>query len=98
MPKVSLSRVQPGMKLAKPVTNKNGVIFIKKDTELTDILIERLRDMNIEAVSIVGPSKPKIPKKEMLLAADRRFRLVENQPYMDLLKEALKEHIEGLYE
>ncbi len=44
--------------------------------------------MNVEAVSIVGSSKPKIPKKEMLLAADRRFRLVEDQHYMDLVKDA----------
>ena len=97
MPKVVLSHVKPGMKLAKAITNKNGVIFIKKNTELTEILIDRLQDMNIDAVLIMGSSKPKMPKKEMLLAADRRFRLTDGQPHMDLLKKALKKHIEDLY-
>jgi len=33
----------------------------------------------------------------MLTDLDRRFKNVENEPYMDVIKQVLREHIEGLY-
>jgi hypothetical protein len=33
----------------------------------------------------------------MLAGLDKRFQSVENEPYMDVIKQALREHIEGLY-
>jgi hypothetical protein len=97
MPRVALDKLQPGMKLAKPVTNKNGLVMLAEDTELTAILIEKISDLDVAGVFIQGMTQPDIPMEEMLADLDKRFQNGENEPYMDVIKQALKEHIEGLY-
>jgi hypothetical protein len=98
MPKISLDKIQPGMKLEKPVTNQSGLVILAENTELTATLIERINDLDIGVVSIKGITKPDIPKEEMLAGLNKRFKNVENEPYMDVIKQILKEHIEGLYD
>lgn len=97
MPKIALDKLQPGMKLAKPVTNRNGLVMLAEDTELTATLIDKISDLDIAGVFIQGMTQPDIPLEEMLDGLDKRFQSVENEPYMDVIKQALKEHIEGLY-
>jgi hypothetical protein len=97
MPKIALDKLQPGMKLAKPVTNRNGLVMLAEDTELTATLIDKISDLDIAGVFIQGMTQPDIPLEEMLDGLDKRFHGVENEPYMDVIKQALKEHIEGLY-
>jgi hypothetical protein len=97
MPRIALDKLQPGMKLAKPVTNKNGLVMLAEDTELTATLIDKISDLDIAGVFIHGMTQPDIPMEEMLAGLDKRFQNVENEPYMDVIKQALKEHIEGLY-
>jgi len=98
MPKIALDKIQPGMKLAKPVTNQNGLVILAENTELTVTLIEKINDLDIGGVYIKGITQPDIPKEEMLTGLNRRFKNVENEPYMDVIKQILKEHIEGLYD
>jgi hypothetical protein len=43
-------------------------------------------------------TQPDMPKEEMLANLDQRFKHVENEPYMDVIKLVLQEHIEGLYD
>lgn len=97
MSRIALHKLQPGMKLAKPVTNKNGLVMLAEDTELTATLIDKISDLDIAGVYIQGMTQPDIPKEEMLSSLDQRFRNVESEPYMNLIKQALKEHMEGLY-
>lgn len=97
MPKIALDKLQPGMKLAKPVTNRNGLVMLAEDTELTATLIDKISDLDIAGVFIQGMTQPDIPLEEMLDGLDKRFHGVENEPNMDVIKQALKEHIEGLY-
>jgi hypothetical protein len=97
MPRIALDKLKPGMKLAKPVTNKNGLVMLAEDTELTSALIEKISDLDVAGVYIQGMTQPDIPKEEMIASLDQRFKNVENEQYMDLIKQALKEHIEGLY-
>jgi len=85
------------MVLAKPICNKNGLVLLAENTELTDTLIEKIRDTEIPGVLIQGMTQPDIPREEALAALNKRFRNVEKEPYMDLLKQALREHIEELY-
>jgi len=85
------------MKLAKPVTNQSGMVMIAEGTELTTTLIEKINDMEISGVYIQGMTRPAISKEEMLTDLDRRFKNVENEQYMDVIKQDLREHIEGLY-
>ncbi|HVN95987.1 MAG TPA: hypothetical protein VMT62_06130 [Syntrophorhabdaceae bacterium] len=98
MAKLSLDRLETGMKLAKPVQNAAGMVLLGENTELTAELIDRIRGMGIDSVYIQGMTKPAIPMETMLSDLYERFRPVEKEPHMDLIKKALKEHIEGLYE
>ncbi len=97
MPKISVDKIEPGMKLTKPVTRGN-MVMLKEGTELTEHMIIKIRNMDLEKVSIDGPSQNSIPKEEMLVQLDMRFKNVENEPYMDLLKKLVREHIEVSYE
>jgi hypothetical protein len=97
MPRIALEKLQPGMKLAKPVINNNGLVMLPEGTELTKTLIDKISDLNIVGAYIQGMTQPDIPKEEMIANLDKRFKNVENEPYMDLIKQVLKEHIEGLY-
>ena len=98
MPKISVSSLEPGMKLAKPITAKNGMVMLGEGTELTETWIERIRDMEIASVFVEGPPVQAVPKEEALANLDARFAQVINKPYMSLIKKITKEHIEGLYE
>ena len=97
MPKIAPDKLEPGMKLLKPVRNRSGMVLLGEGTELTAELIEKVRDMDADSISIQGISPPSTPKEEILSALDRRFKSIEEEPYMGVIKRALKEHIEGLY-
>lgn len=79
MPKISIDKLEPGMKLTKPVT-KGDMVMLNKDTELPERLIIKIHNMNIESVYIDGPSQHSIPKEEMLAQMNMRFKNVENKP------------------
>jgi lipoate synthase len=98
MSKLALDMLEAGMRLAKPVENSSGMVLLGENTELTVELIEKIKDMGIDSVYIQGMSKPSVPIEVMLSELDERFKRVENEPYMDVLKKAFKEHIERLYE
>ena len=54
--------------------------------------------MGIDSVYIQGMTKPSVPIEVMLSDLDGRFKRVENEPHMDVLKKVFIEHIESLYE
>ena len=85
------------MRLAGPVLNKNGLVVIGGDTALTESLIGKIRDMGVDAVQVAGPSWNLPPREEVRAELDRRFRKVETEPYMGVLKSLIAEHIESLY-
>lgn len=99
MPKilVDIDSLSPGMKLAKPVVNKAGMILLGEGTLITGVIIEKLNSMGVNSVYIEGSSKPQKTIEDVMLEIDERFRKTENEPYMYLLKRLLKKHIEGLY-
>jgi hypothetical protein len=97
MPRVAVENLQEGMKLLRPVTDKNGMVLLSEGTVLSEKWIERIQDMAIEAVYIDGPTQKTIPKEEELARLDARFKYMEDVPYMKLLKKIVREHIEGLY-
>jgi len=97
MPKIPVSNLEPGMKLAKPITAKNGMVMLGEGTELSATWIERIRDMDIASVFIDGPPEHGLSKEEALARLDARFANVQDKPYMNLIRNLTKEHIEGLY-
>jgi hypothetical protein len=98
MSKIALDKLESGMKLAKPVENSSGMVLLGENTELTVELIDKIKDMGIDSVYIQGMTKPSVPVEVMLSDLDARFKTVENEPYMDVLKKVFIEHIESLYE
>lgn len=97
MPKIPVYKLEPGMKLSKPVTAKNGMVLLGEGTELSEAWIERIRDMDVTGIFIEGPAIQTISKEEALAELEARFAKTEG-PYMNLIKKVTKEHIEGLYE
>jgi hypothetical protein len=98
MRKVSVEKLEDGMKLAKPVLAANGIVLLGEGTELNETRIERIRDMNVTTVFIEGVATQALSKEEMLAQLNARFKDVENKPHMGTLKKIVQEHIEGLYE
>ena len=88
MQKVPLELVQPGMILAKTITNDTGMALCGEGTELTDVIIERLRRMNVTHVTLkghpvdMGDTKSIGQKIEELRA---RFIRVQGDPLMDMI-------------
>ena len=72
MAKLAAERLEPGMVLARPVMNKNGMIMLGEGAELNDSLIEKIRDMGIESVHVQGMSQPDVPLEALLAALDAR--------------------------
>jgi hypothetical protein len=85
------------MVLARPVVNKNGLVMLREGTELNDFLIAKIRDMEIPGVYVQGMTQPDMPREEALALLCRRFSGIEEEPYMGVIKQAIKEHIERLY-
>lgn len=98
MPKIQVANLKPGMKLAKPVVAKSGMVMLGEGTELSDTWIDRIQDMDITTVFVEGPPVQTISQEEALANLDARFVQVEGKPYMNLIKKIVQNHIEGLYE
>jgi hypothetical protein len=98
MVKVSVSKLEAGMKLAKPVAAKNGMVMLGEGTALTAKWIERIQDMGIANVFVEGPPVQAVPREQALADLNARFSQVEGRPAMDAIKRIVKEHIEALYE
>jgi hypothetical protein len=97
MPRISVDKLEPGMRLTKPVT-RGEMILLGEGTELTDRWIQKIKDMDVASVYIDGPSHMSVPKDEMMAQLDQRFKNVADEPYMDIIKKLVWEHIEDLYE
>jgi hypothetical protein len=99
MQKIPFSLAQPGMILAKDVVraeNPNGPPICGKGVELTESLIERLRNMGTQSVTVKGhPVWLEGDKtlEELLTDLDRRFSRVDDDSLTGSLKNIYREHI-----
>lgn len=93
MQKVPITLATPGMVLAKPIMNDKGMPLCAEDTELTEMLIDRLRAMNIPAVTVkghpLGDGSQAKGVDEKIMEIEERFMLVKGDPIMDRIKEAV---------
>lgn len=85
------------MRLSRPVLNKSGLPILGEDTELTQAIIDKIQEMDIQNVNVKGLSRTLAPREEVLARLEQRFKNAEGKPYMDVLKRLLVEHIEELY-
>lgn len=88
MPKIPLSDVQPGQKVVRPITNASGIVMVQPGTELTDQLIQRLRTLGVESVSVAGETTGgRVVSVERALAdLEVRFAGHEHDEWMMQLK------------
>lgn len=98
MKKVRVESINPGMKLARGLTNEAGITLFSEGTTLNESQISRIKAMNIDSVYIVGSSTPAVPIEEELALLEARFKKIENNPDMLKLKNTVREYVQTLYE
>jgi hypothetical protein len=97
MPRVVPDSLQAGMILSKPVVNANGVTLVMEGTELTDSMVEKIREMDVDYVYVKGAPLSGVSLEQMISDLDGRFEAVNGAPFMGLIKKALREHLESIY-
>ena len=103
MQNVTLDPAAAGKKLAKPVTDKRGMILYGAGVVLTADMISRLSAMGIEQITIEEHPQGRVEEEESLSQQvkelNARFRYVEEDPLMGKIKNLilaqLKERAEG---
>ncbi|MDY0187500.1 MAG: hypothetical protein RBR16_06220 [Syntrophus sp. (in: bacteria)] len=98
MRRVPSEKLEPGMILARPILMKNGMVLFGEGTELTDGYIERIRNMAVESIQVEGSAPLTESREKLMEELEARFRPVEQQPYMKLLKKLVEEQIAGHYQ
>lgn len=99
MQKVPIEVVKPGMVLAKGVTSDAGMVLCGEGTELTDSIIERLKQKNVSHLTLkghpvdLGESKSTEQKVNEL---KERFSRVQSDPLMLKILEAIESAIIAL--
>jgi hypothetical protein len=100
MQRIPIYQAKPGMVLAKEVRKEDedetSPPICGKGIVLTESLLSRLERMGIQALSVEGhPVKEEGDKTvdELLLALDKRFSKVVDDPIMIKLKDIYKETI-----
>jgi HD-GYP domain-containing protein (c-di-GMP phosphodiesterase class II) len=86
---VKTSDLKPGMRLAKPIYNKTGVLLYERDTKLTKQGISSIENFGLIGIFILEPAEPVPPMSEEDIEFEQNqtiymFKLKEN---MDLVSE-----------
>ncbi|GEM_PF-2811319 len=90
--RLSVEKLKPGMRLAEDIY-RGSAIFCKKGTVLTEAIIEKLKEIGIEEVSIEEEiSKEKMRKflEEKISLVEEVFKDVDN-PCARMIKKAFVE-------
>lgn len=61
---IKLNHVRPGMRLARPIYNKNGVLLFERDTRLTPQGISSIKNFGLWGLYILEPAEPVPPLSE----------------------------------
>lgn len=68
---VKTKDLKPGMRLAKPIYNKMGVMLYERDTKLNMQGIESIRNFNLIGIYILEPAEPVPPLSEEDIAFEQ---------------------------
>ncbi len=94
MQRVPLNLVKPGMVLAKPIMNEQGMPLCGEGTELSDVLIERLKRMNITTVALKGHpvdlGDDVKTREEQVAEMKARFGHVAGDPLMERIMNSIE--------
>ncbi len=97
MRKLTPDRLEPGMKLAKPIL-RGSTVFLGEGSLLTESVITRLQSMEIGFVSIHGPAEQPISLDEAMASLNSRFGNSGDNEIMAHIKQIVRQHIVDLYE
>ncbi len=97
MKKTKVNAAVAGLKLAKPVENEAGMVLYGAGMEITEQMVSKLKMMSIEAIYVEGMEDLRFSKDEYLKVVDTAFLKVGGSSIMDGLKQAMREHIDSLY-
>jgi hypothetical protein len=90
---VSLADVTPGQTLAKAVTNASGAVLCPPGFQLTEAVIQRLKNAGIESVVLEGGiERQGSTVEERLAELELRFQGV-NDPIMLQLKATIEKRL-----
>lgn len=97
MRKIHPDKLEPGMILAKPILIGSAV-FLGEGVVLTERLVSRIQNMNLDYAFVEGRSEQDMPLEEALALLDHRFRNCDGSDLMMNIKEIVRKHIIELYE
>jgi len=86
MKKISLTQVEAGQIVARPVATSGGMVMMQPGAQLTAEIIGRLTNLGIDTVWVEGISEDAKPVDVLLAELDRRFTGHEDDPLMMALK------------
>lgn len=61
---VSTKELKPGMRIARPIFNRNGVLLFEADSRLTDTGINSIKNFGLLGLYILDPAEPAQPMTE----------------------------------
>lgn len=95
--KIPFNLAVQGMKLAKPITNEQGMTLCGEGTELTEALINRLSNMEVTHIVVEGhpvdTGKPEKNLDQLVEELHARFSQVEMDPIMSKIKAIILERL-----
>ena len=100
MQKIPITLALPGMVLGQDIKSSedpSAMTICGKGMQLKESLIDRLREMGIQTVTVEGhPVKMEgeTSLEEMLASLDKRFSRLTNDPLMMKIKEMYMRHIQ----
>lgn len=85
---VGMDELKSGMRLARPIYNKKGVLLFERDSKLTGQAIDSIRNFGLLGVYILEPTEPLPPMSEDDLEFER-FQIMSGFSIQDELEKIL---------
>lgn len=81
--------------LAENLTSESGSLILSRGTRLTEVIINRLRRMGVETVSIESGDAAQLEaeREELLQELEHRFAGTEGNIYLQELKRVAIDHL-----
>jgi len=96
---IPIEKAQPGMRLAEDISNVTGMILCRQGTILTETLIERLKNANVEKLIIeefISEEEARKQFEEKKILINKAFAN-KSSPSMQMLKEVFLKFWEEKY-
>ncbi len=83
---VNTEQLKTGMRIARPIYNKKGVLLYERDSKLTDAAINSIKNFGLIGIFILEPAEPCPPMSDEDIEFER-FQTVQVYAIEEELKE-----------